>query len=437
MKRPQFISGFSRLNKTEMIEKITSVEDLKRITNLLGKFEISDAETQKLFESFSENTISNFHLPFGVAPNFLVDRELYHIPMAIEESSVIAAAAKSAKFWYDKGGFQTVSLTKIKTGQIHFTFSGDYQILYAHWDKLRDRLKSSVKHLTERMKERGGGIIDLELQDRREEMENYYQILVKCETADSMGANFINSCLEAMAGELIKYINETGELSKYEHEMIMAILSNYTPESMIRMKVEAPVSDFDGIANGIDGRHFAEKFYRAVEIAKKDISRATTHNKGIMNGADAVIIATGNDFRAVEAGAHAYAARNGKYTSLSECFVENDMFRYELEMPLSVGTVGGLTSIHPLAAYSIRFLGEPTAGELMKIIAAAALANNFGAIRSLVTEGIQKGHMKLHLDNMLSAFQASEKEKQKAREYFYNKKISYAEVKQFLDEQRG
>jgi hydroxymethylglutaryl-CoA reductase len=287
------------------------------------------------------------------------------------------------------------------------------------------------------MEKRGGGIVDLELQDRREELEHYFQILLKCETADSMGANFINSCLEAMADELMKYIDESGELSKYEHEVIMAILSNYTPQSIIRMKVEAPVSAFNGIAKGIEGSHFVEKFYRAVQIARNDVYRATTHNKGIMNGADAVVIATGNDFRAVEAGAHAYAARSGQYTSLTECFVENDMFRYELEMPLSVGTVGGLTSLHPLAAYAIRFLGEPSAAELMKIIAAAALANNFGAVRSLVTEGIQKGHMKLHLENMLSSFQAGEKEKQKAREYFQDKTISYADVKQFLNELRN
>lgn len=436
MKKPVFIDGFSKMDKKQRLESILAVEDLKRIKDLMKRFFIHDEKTQQLFESFSENTISNFHIPFGIAPNFLIDGSLYHIPMAVEESSVVAAASKTAKFWYDNGGFQTVSINKIKTGQIHFSFDGDSEILESKFGAIKEKLQESVYHLVERMEARGGGIKDIILQDRRTDMDNYYQLLIKFETADSMGANFINSCLETMGNSLMEFMDESDDFKHHSYEIIMAILSNYTPESIIRMKLEAPVGKLDDIVPGTDGWYFAEKFKKAVDIAHKDVYRATTHNKGIMNGVDAAVIATGNDFRAVEAAAHAYAARNGSYASLTECHVDNDVFRYELEIPLSIGTVGGLTSLHPLAAFSIQFLGEPSSEELMKIIASAGLANNFGAIKSLITEGIQKGHMKLHLDNILLSFGASDSERKKARVYFESRKVSYAEVKEFIDEQR-
>ncbi|MFW6224570.1 MAG: hydroxymethylglutaryl-CoA reductase, degradative [Bacteroidota bacterium] len=437
MKKPVFINGFSRMDKKSRIEEISSVEDLKWIKDLLAGFEADDPKDQQVFDSISENTVSNFHLPYGIAPNFKIDDRMYHVPMVVEESSVIAAASKSAKFWCHKGGFQTVFLKKIKTGQIHFIFEGDVSLLKKHLKEIEKRLRASSAHLTTRMNKRGGGIKGFQLQDFTAEKAHYFQLMISFDTADSMGANFINSCLEAMAAELMLILDEKEELKTHHHELIMAILSNYTPESIIRMKVETSLENLDDIAPGIKGSHFAEKFAHAVHIARHDIYRATTHNKGIMNGVDAVIIATGNDFRAVEAGAHAYAARNGRYASLSEVSIEDGLFRYELELPLSVGTVGGLTSLHPLAAFSIRFLGEPGADELMKIIAAAGLANNFGAIRSLITEGIQKGHMKLHLDNILTKFNATEKERIKAKEYFSKRTVSYSDVKKFLNEQRN
>lgn len=437
MKKPVFINGFSRMDKKQRLESIVSVEDMKRIKELFRSFEVDDSSVQSAFESFSENTVSNFHLPYGIAPNFIIDGDLFHIPMAVEESSVVAAASRSAKFWYDKGGFQTVFLKTIKTGQIHFSFDGDIKLLQDNLDAIRDTLNKSVKHLISRMEERGGGLRDIELLDKRQHVKDYYQFLITFETADSMGANFINSCLETMADALMVFMNEHSSFKNHSYEVIMAILSNYTPESIIRMRLETTVDKLDSISPGIDGRYFANKFCKAVDIARTDVFRATTHNKGIMNGVDAAVIATGNDFRAVEAAAHAYAARNGRYSSLSECTVEGDVFRYELELPLSVGTVGGLTSLHPLAAFSIQFLGEPSAEQLMKIIAAAGLANNFGAVRSLVTEGIQKGHMKLHLDNILLKYDATDKERMLAQKYFEDKKVSYTDVKAFLDDQRN
>ena len=177
---------------------------------------------------------------------------------------------------------------------------------------------------------------------------------------------------------------------------------------------------------------FAEKIIQAVNIAQVEPHRAVTHNKGIMNGVDAVVVATGNDFRAIEAGIHAYAARNGRYQSLSDAFIENDVFTFRVDLPLAVGTVGGLTKLHPMVQWSLDLLQQPTAKELMQIIAVAGLAQNFAALRSLVTSGIQKGHMKMHLLNILNQLNASTEQKKLALEHFKNNTISHTAVQNFL-----
>jgi hydroxymethylglutaryl-CoA reductase len=192
------------------------------------------------------------------------------------------------------------------------------------------------------------------------------------------------------------------------------------------------LEELEGI-NGLTAEEFCDKMLVAYQIAHTDVYRATTHNKGVMNGVAAVLLATGNDFRAAEAAAHAYAARDGKYRSLSKCKVVGDHFTVSLTIPLSVGTVGGITNIHPLARTSLEILGHPTAKELMKIIAAAGLASNFSALQNLVTQGIQKGHMKLHLANILNALCATLAERHAAQKYFTNHQVSYAAVKAFLD----
>ena len=217
----------------------------------------------------------------------------------------------------------------------------------------------------------------------------------------------------------------------------MSILSNYTPESLVHTEVSC---HFDELANDNsinDGKQFAEKFKTAIDIAKKDPYRATTHNKGIFNGIDSVIIATGNDFRAVEACGHTYASRNGSYQSLSDCEISNGIFRFWLDIPLAIGTIGGLTRTHPIAKRSLEMLDNPSAKELMKIVASVGLAQNFGAVKSLVTTGIQKGHMKLHLSNILTFFEANEKEQELVTAYFEEKIVSFSEVKAVLEKIRS
>ena len=234
-------------------------------------------------------------------------------------------------------------------------------------------------------------------------MPDYYQLKASFETCNSMGANFINSVLERFAAilkrEIVNSSGFTGE--EQQVEIIMSILSNYTPNCTVRCWVECDIADMGDFVKDYSGEDFARRFANGVRIAQVDPFRATTHNKGIFNGIDAVVLATGNDFRAVEACGHVYASRNGTYSSLTDISIENGRFKYTLEVPLSLGTVGGLTNLHPLVQLSLEMLGNPNAKQLMMIAAAVGLANNFSAIRSLVTVGIQKGHMKMHLLNIL------------------------------------
>ena len=197
------------------------------------------------------------------------------------------------------------------------------------------------------------------------------------------------------------------------------------------------MQDLKGACKDLDAASFAVKFSKAVRIARLDPYRATTHNKGIFNGIDAVVLATGNDFRAIEACGHTYAARDGQYRSLSQCEVKNNTFKFWMDIPLAIGTVGGLTKLHPLAHRSLELLGHPNARELMMVIAATGLAQNFAAVRSLVTTGIQQGHMKMHLLNILNHLGANEQEAKEAVVYFKDRVVSFASVREFLDWARG
>jgi hydroxymethylglutaryl-CoA reductase len=394
-----------------------------------------DDKVQKRFDEFSENTLTNFDLPFGIAPNFLVNGKVHSVPMVIEESSVVAAASLGAKYWLERGGFRSVVVATKKVGQVHFQWQGEKTKLLSFFADRKDEILTAVGSLTTNMEKRGGGIVDFELVDMTDKIENYWQLKLQCETCDAMGANFINSILEEMALVLKQKIttDERFQASEKEVHIIMCILSNYTPECVVECSVECPVEDLGTFPNDMSARDFAEKFATAVRIAEVDPNRAVTHNKGIMNGIDAVVLATGNDFRAIEACAHAYAARSGQYRSLSTVSLENDTFKFTLRVPLAVGTVGGLTSLHPLAKTSLAILSHPSAKELMEIVAATGLAQNFSAVKSLVTTGIQRGHMKLHLLNIMNQLNATPEEIEKGKQHFTDKVVSFQAVRQFLN----
>lgn len=425
------IAGFSKLSKSEKIEWLanTYFQNNETVVDTLKRYWNSDEILQKLHDEFIENTISNFYLPLGVAPNFLINDRLFAIPMVIEESSVVAAASKAAKFWLDRGGFKATVLSTEKVGQVHFMYFGSTEKLQTYFNSIKAELFAATKHITQNMEKRGGGISNIELRDKTTELDGYFQLHCTFETVDSMGANFINSCLEQFAKTFKDNTNTFEAFSEQEKEIqiVMSILSNYVPNCIVKAEVSCPVSALIE-SETMDADEFAAKFIRAIQIAKTEPYRAVTHNKGIMNGIDAVVLATGNDFRAVEAGIHAYAAKDGRYSSLTHAEVTDGIFKFWIEIPLSLGTVGGLTSLHPLVKLALEMLGKPNAKELMQIVAVAGLAQNFAAVRSLVTTGIQKGHMKMHLVNILNQLEATEAEKKHFISFFKDKTVTHSAV---------
>lgn len=436
----QPIKGFSKLSKAGKIEWITNqfFKDPEAAYELLSHYWHSDEQVQKLHDEFIENTVTNFYMPYGVSPNFLLNDRLYTIPMVIEESSVVAAASKSAAFWLGRGGFKAHVVSTKKIGQVHFIWHGDAEKLQAYMPELRALLLAGTEELTANMRKRGGGIIDIQLVNKSDQEPGYYQLHATFETRDAMGANFINSNLEEFARILRRSLEQDARFTAEEQEVaiVMCILSNYTPECLVHCEVSCAV---DQLADGDDytNEEFIEKFTRAIRIANIEPYRATTHNKGIMNGIDSVVLATGNDFRAVEACAHTYAARDGQYRSLTNVEVKDGIFRFWIEVPLALGTVGGLTTLHPMVKFSHELLGHPNAEELMMITAAVGLAQNFAAVKSLVTTGIQKGHMKMHLLNILNQLEAGNMEKERAKTYFSDKVVSFQAVAEFLKKLRG
>lgn len=438
MKDIQITTGFSRLDKDQKIDLVASkVPDPELFSHTLHASWHRDPEIQKMIDEFSENTLGNYFFPYGVAPNFLINGKMYMVPLVIEESSVVAAASGAAKFWAERGGFHSEIIGLEKIGQVHFTWNGGYDILNSHFPEIRRRMIENTQRITSNMMKRGGGILNIELLDMTEKIPDYYQVKATFDTRDSMGANFINSCLEEFADTLRDFAAGNTDFVPFSLQVIMSILSNYTPNCLVHTWVECEIKDGHHFDDLYTDKEFVNRFETGVHIAQVDRYRATTHNKGIYNGIDAVVLATGNDFRAIEACGHAYASRNGEYSSLSKVEINGNTFRFSLEVPMALGTVGGLTHLHPLAKLSLQLLGNPDAAELMMIASAAGLANNYSAVKSLVTKGIQKGHMKMHLLNILNVYQATDDEKKHAVEFFKHQKVSHSAVSGFLESIRS
>jgi hydroxymethylglutaryl-CoA reductase len=436
----KIIQGFSKLSKEAKIEWIvrTYLNNDESAIDFLKSYWHNDPVVQKLHDEFIENTITNFYIPLGIAPNFKINDKIYCIPMAIEESSVVAAAAKSASFWLERGGFKSHVKSMIKIGHVHFAWHGEYANLLNHFESTKQSYFEGTNDLTANMRARGGGILDIQLINKSDLEPNYFQLMAKFETCDSMGANFINSCLEEFSKILQSNLANDTTLTEQEKQVqvIMCILSNFTPECVVVSEVSCPI---ESLVEGTDmsAEKFCEKFEQAIHVATIEPYRATTHNKGIFNGIDSVVIATGNDFRAVEACGHTYASRDGQYRSLTKVEIKNGIFRFWIEIPMALGTVGGLTALHPMVKFAHKLLGNPNAEELMKITASVGLAQNFGAIRSLVTTGIQKGHMKMHLLNILNQLGATEEEKKTIQDYFANKVVTHKDVVNHFCAMRG
>ena len=428
------ITGFSKLTRHQRIELLHGLVEQGDLKEWLDAWLHPDEEQQKNFERFIENFITTFHLPMGIVPNMLINGKYYLVPMVIEESSVVAAASKAAKFWAAHGGFRAEILGTERKGQIHFIWSGSHEYLKNSFADIQKKMIAATRVHTVNMIRRGGGITKVKLVKKTREIPGYYQVDVSFETANAMGANFINSCLEDMAQVLKEELSRPQDQGTFE--IIMSILSNYTPDSLVQCSVECEIQELEKLSGNLSPYVFAKKFELANRIAIADVSRAVTHNKGIYNGVDAVVLATGNDWRAVEACGHAYTASTGHYRALTDVEINQGRFRYTLTLPLAIGTVGGLTRTHPLAKFALEILGNPDASGLMQIAAAAGLANNFSAVTALITSGIQQGHMKMHLPNILKQLNATDKEEMAVREHFSGQPVSFAAVDFYIKQLR-
>jgi hydroxymethylglutaryl-CoA reductase len=345
------------------------------------------AITPELVDVFIENGIGGYSLPLGVATNFLINGRDFLVPMAVEESSVLAAASHGAKLARSGGGFKTSATDPIMIGQVQLFMKPDIaydKILTDH--KLE--LLTYVNTGHERLLARGGGAKDITWRYIPE--IEVLVVHIHIDTRDAMGANIVNTMAEKLSGIMQELM---------PCEIGLRILTNLTDQRLAR--AECKVLKTALTTQEFDGAEVVERIVKAYEFAFYDPYRAATHNKGIMNGIDPVVIATGNDWRAVEAGAHAWAARSGRYLPMTRWYKDPDGdLRGEIEIPMAVGVVGGVTKLHPAAQASLRMLGSPDAQMLAQIICAVGLAQNLSALRALGSEGIQRGHMSLHSKNL-------------------------------------
>lgn len=378
----QLFSGFSKLTREERFQRLLELgamtpDDVAYIHQ--GGMQDADLADQLI-----ENVIGYFQLPLGVATNFNIDGRDYVIPMAVEETSIIAALSKTAKWIRSQGEITTSVSGNCIVGQIQLAKVNDFATFSAILNTNKSFLiEKANQDVAASMVKRGGGVVDMQLRKlSRPDGGDMAVIHLTMNSCDAMGANIVNQVLEYLKAP-IEHL--TGE------SVTMCILSNLNDQKLTTAKV--CIRNVDPV--------LGERLQEASLFAEIDPYRAATHNKGVMNGMDPVLIATGNDWRAVEAGVHAYASREGHYQAISRWRYHDGVLTGELTAPIIVGTVGGVTALHPTASMCLRMLNVESANELSRIIAAVGLVQNLGAITALCTEGIIQGHMKLHLDNLL------------------------------------
>lgn len=379
------LPGFYEVTSAERLSIVERITDLTpEESKALGNFGVVGS---KLTDVFIENAVGTMALPMGIATNFRINGRDLLIPMAVEESSVVAAASHGAKLARSKGGFRTSSTAPVGTGQIQI-YPHKKQDFDAILEKYKAQLIALANEGHERLLSRGGGAQNLSWRyfSTMESLVLYLDV----DTRDAMGANMINTMCERLAKRLVEII---------PGEMGLRILTNLTDKRLARATCTVAK---EALKNSeFSGEEVVERIEKAYLFAAHDVYRATTHNKGVMNGVDPVVIATGNDWRAVEAGAHAYCCRNGVYEPMTKWKKNADGdLEGSIELPIAVGTVGGVTKLHPSAKAALKLLGSPSAQGLAEIICAVGLAQNLSALRALASEGIQKGHMSLHEANL-------------------------------------
>ena len=372
-------SGFYKLRPAERLARVAKERGLAPAEHKA----LADpgALGLELAGRFIENAVGSFALPLGFAVGFVIDGEDVVVPMAVEESSVVAAASNGAKMVAAGGGFRTTAMEPVTIGQVEVRAVRDP---VAAAKVVKARAKEWMRELDAgiaSMVARGGGVRAIV---PRQVGPSRLVVHLHVDTRDAMGANVVNGLCERVAPVIAAAVN--GRVG-------LRILSNLADQRLATAKASIPVE-------AVGGKEVAKGIVEANRFALEDPYRAATHNKGILNGVDPVVIATGNDWRAVEAGAHAYAARDGAYKALTSYRVKEGVLECALTMPLSVGTVGGVTRLHPTAAACLKVLGSPDAQRLARIAVAVGLAQNLSALRALSAEGIQEGHMRLHKANL-------------------------------------
>ena len=377
------------LSPQQRLEAVSKAINCK--PNLLNDLKGEGSLPLKIADGMIENVVGRFELPLGIATNFLVNGKDYLIPMAVEEPSVVAAASHMAKMTRPSGGFQASSDRPIMRGQIQVM---DLENLHDSKAKIlehKNELISAANEKDKTLVNLGGGCEDLEVHLFNETPAGPMLVVhLLVDVCDAMGANTVNTMAEHIA-PLIEKLTDG--------RVRLRILSNLADKRLVTASVKLRASQFD--TKNYSGNEVIKGIFEAASFAAVDPYRAATHNKGIMNGIDPIIVVTGNDWRAIEAGAHAFAARDGHYTSLTDWSISNngDLLG-KITLPMAVGLVGGATKTHPTAKAAIEVLGVKTATELGQVIAAVGLAQNLAALRALATEGIQRGHMALHARNI-------------------------------------
>ena len=385
------LSGFYNLNPGERLAVVA--ERLGRRPEEFAELQAGGGLALETADRMIENVIGLFGLPFGIASNFVINGKEYLVPMVVEEPSVIAAASFMAKITRDHGGFTASYTGPIMAAQVHVTGVRDVHGARIAVLMAKDDLIEQANSYDHTLVSLGGGAQDVLVRLVSDPvLGQILAIHLVVDVRDAMGANTVNTMAERLAPRIETI---TGG------RVVLRILTNLADRRLARAKVVVPTKALE--TEDFAGEAVAEGMVAAYRIAESDPYRAATHNKGIMNGIDPVVVATGNDWRAIEAGAHAYAAKTGRYRSLStwERNTAGDLVG-TLELPMAVGIVGGATKTHPLAQMSLEILGVTSAAELAEIAAAVGLAQNMAAVRVLSTEGVQRGHMELHARNIVA-----------------------------------
>ncbi|HEL2058390.1 TPA: hydroxymethylglutaryl-CoA reductase, degradative [Streptococcus suis] len=408
-------SGFYKKSRQERIDILhqnkplsaTSLDILHHDTNL----------HESIAGKMAENHLGTFALPFSVLPELLVDDQVFSVPMVTEEPSVVAAASFGAKIIARSGGFTTTIHNRIMIGQVALFDVPDHSRASQAILDQKATILEAANQAHPSIVKRGGGARDLTVESKDEFLIVYLQVDVQ----EAMGANILNNMLEAIKDDL-------EELS--QGQALMGILSNYATESLVTAQCRLAISS---LATSFSiAQETAQKIALASKLAQVDPYRAATHNKGIFNGIDAVVLATGNDWRAVEAGAHAYASRDGQYKGLSTWSIDGEHLVGSITLPLPIASVGGSIGLNPKVAVAFDLLNQPKARQLASIIASVGLCQNFAALRALVTSGIQAGHMKLHAKSLALLAGAEEQEVDQLAQLLRKEKHTNLETAQKL-----